>query len=295
MKTNKLTAKDFKKPGRKCVFSAETEAQLANLVAVVCNHGFRPIFREIQFKNGSRPGTKWMKNFMKRNQLLLKKAEMISSARKSNRSNPFIIYDYYNLLENMFQDNPDLDADRIYNCDESGFPNDQTNGKSITVKGIRALKLSFGALDPLIIFQGKNLMKSWFGTNSLPNTYYSKSDKGWMDSEAFAKWFENFCEDFKERLWLLIYDGHMTHVAMPVITLAMKENVILIKLPLHCTDRLQVLDKTCFSSLKKSWEQLLGECTNIHGVSYSLSRSEFVNSLCSIWRKGLNENNIKKG
>ena len=179
-----------------------------------------------------------MKNFMKQNQLLLKKAEMISSARKSNRSNPFIIYDYYNLLEKMFQDNPDLDADRIYNCDESGFPNDQTNGKSITVKGIRAFKLSFGALDPLIIFKGKNLMKSWFGTNSLPNTYYSKSDKGWMDSEAFAKWFENFCEDFKERLWLLIYDGHMTHVTMPVITLAMKENVILIKLPLHCTDRL---------------------------------------------------------
>ena len=81
-------------------------------------------------------------------------------------------------------------------------------------------------------------MKSWFGTNSLPNTYYSKSDKGWIDSEAFAKWFENFCEDFKERLWLLIYDGYMTHVTMPVITLAMKENVILIKLPLHCTDRL---------------------------------------------------------
>ena len=199
-----------------------------------------------------------MKYFMKRNQLLLKKAEMISSARKSNRSNPFIIYDYYNLLENMFQDNPDLDADRIYNCDESGFPNDQTNGKSITVKGIRAFKLSFGALDPSIKFKGKNLMKSWFGTNSLPNTYYSKSDKGWMHSEAFAKWFENFCEDFKERLWLLIYDGHMTHVTMPVITLTMKENVILIKLPLHCTDHLQVLDKTCFSSLKKSWEQLLG-------------------------------------
>ena len=77
----------------------------------------------------------------------------------------------------------------------------------------------------------------------------------------------------------------MTHVTIPVITLAMKENVILIKLPLHCTDLLQVLDKTCFSSLKKSWEQLLGERTNIHGVNYSLSRSEFVNLLCSIWKK----------
>ena len=138
-------------------------------------------------------------------------------------------------------------------------------------------------------------MESWFGTNALPNTYCGKSDKGWVDSEAFAKWFENFCKDVKERSLLLIYDGHMTHVTITVITLAMKENVILIKLPPHSTDLLQVLDKTCFSSLKKSWEQLLGELTNIHGVNYSLSRSESVNLLCSIGRKGLNENDIKKG
>ena len=102
------------------------------------------------------------------------------------------------------------------------------------------------ALDPLIIFKGKNLMESWFGTNALPNTYYGKSGKGWMDSEAFAKWFEKFCMDVKERPLLLIYDGHMTHVTIPVITLAMKENVVLIKLPPHFTDLLQVLDKTCF-------------------------------------------------
>ena len=37
-------------------------------------------------------------------------------------------------------------------------------------------------------------MESWFGTNALPNTYYGKSDKGWVDSEAFAKWFENFLQ-----------------------------------------------------------------------------------------------------
>ena len=77
------------------------------------------------------------------NWLSLKKAEMISSARKWNTSNPFIIYDY-NLLEKFFQDNPDLDADRIYNCDESNFPTDQTNEKCITVKGETAFKLSFG-------------------------------------------------------------------------------------------------------------------------------------------------------
>ena len=32
LKTNKSTAKDFKKPWQKCFFPAETEAQLANLI-----------------------------------------------------------------------------------------------------------------------------------------------------------------------------------------------------------------------------------------------------------------------
>ena len=158
----------------------------------------------------------------------------------------------------IFQDNPVLDADRIYNHDESGFPTNQTNWKFITVKGERAFKLSFGArrenitsngiaLDPLIIFKGKNLMELWFGTNALPNTYYSKSDKRWMDSwRDLPNGWKKICKDVKEQPLLLIYDRHMTHVTIPVIILAVKENVILIKLPPHCTDLLQVLDKTYF-------------------------------------------------
>ena len=89
------------------------------MIVVICNHGFSLAFREIidlvesyikmnklgnsQFKNGSRSGLKWMKEFMKGNRLSIKKAEMISLARKLSTSNPFIIYDYYNLLENFFQ------------------------------------------------------------------------------------------------------------------------------------------------------------------------------------------------
>ena len=54
----------------------------------------------IQFNN-QRPGLTWIKNFMARNKLTHKKAEMISSAQKSNMSNPFLIYDFYNQLESV--------------------------------------------------------------------------------------------------------------------------------------------------------------------------------------------------
>ena len=42
---------------------------------------------------------------MRRNKLSHKKAKMISSARKSNMANPFIIYDFFDQLEEV-DDNP---------------------------------------------------------------------------------------------------------------------------------------------------------------------------------------------
>ena len=53
-----------------------------------------------QFRDGI-PGQYWLKNFMKRNKLSHKKAEMISSARLSNTSNAFIIYDFYDQVEKV--------------------------------------------------------------------------------------------------------------------------------------------------------------------------------------------------
>ena len=92
-----------------------------------------------------------------------------------------------------------------------------------------ALKLSFGARRENstvlgvcsasniacvshIIFKQKNFMTSWSGENALPNTYYGHSENGWMDSVAFAKWFEIFAETFKDCSLLLLFDGHLTHV-----------------------------------------------------------------------------------
>ena len=42
-----------------------------------------------------------MKNFLKRNRLTMKKAEMISTAEIANTSNPFIMYNFYGTLERL--------------------------------------------------------------------------------------------------------------------------------------------------------------------------------------------------
>ena len=98
-----------------------------------------------------------------------------------------------------------------------------------------------------------------------------------------------------DRPLLLLFDGHMTHITLPVIEKAMKERVIIVKFPTHVTDILQPLDVTCFGPLKRRWEQLLQERVNLFAAKSQLSKEDFVNQLCKIWKDGMRESNIVNG
>ena len=65
---------------------------------------------------------------------------------------------------------------------------------------------------------------------------YSVYDSEWITSEVFFSWFEQFCTVVKEKLLLLIYDGHKKRLSIEVIKRAIKEKITLVKLPNHCTD-----------------------------------------------------------
>ena len=56
-----------------------------------------------QFKD-RQTGLTWTKSFMKRNKLSHKKTKMISSARKSNKANPYTIYDFFDQLVEVGDD-----------------------------------------------------------------------------------------------------------------------------------------------------------------------------------------------
>ena len=81
---------------------------------------------------------------MKRNNLSMKKANMISITRKSATGNPFVVYDFYEKLEKIIMEN-NLQPHQIWNCDGSGFPNDPGKCKVVSVKGKTAYKVTCGA------------------------------------------------------------------------------------------------------------------------------------------------------
>ena len=125
--------------------------------------------------------------------------------------------------------------------------------------------------------------------------YYNFFNEGWMETSTFASWFEIFKDNVKERPLLLLFDGHMTHISIPVIKTALEENIIIYKFPPHVTDVMQPLDVTCFGPLKRAWENRLQRRINEFGIKQSLTRSEFVNELCAIWGDGMKRENAISG
>ena len=179
------------------------------------------------------PGRDWLKAFMSRNNISMKQATLISSARKSATENPFVIYDFYDVISKLMAEK-NYPPTHIWNCDESGFPSDPKKIKVVSAKGETAYRVTAGAgrentttlavanaagkaLPPLIVFQGKNFQSTWRGENALPGTWYGCSETGWMTTELFAEWFNVFCKTVKERPLLLMFDGHLTHISVAVI------------------------------------------------------------------------------
>ena len=114
--------------------------------------------------------------------------------RKSATSNPFVVYDFYDLLEELMQEHQ-FEPDQIWNCDETGFPTDPQRYRVVSSKGESAYEITCGTgkenittltlcsaagdvLEPVVIFPGKNFKSTWKGVKALPETCYGLSDNG---------------------------------------------------------------------------------------------------------------------
>ncbi|KAG0716222.1 hypothetical protein GWK47_010228 [Chionoecetes opilio] len=274
---------EMKSRGRKTILPMHLQQKLASYIKRMAELGFGPTKQELQaivfdyleanelghLFNDKPPGDDWIINFMGRHRLSLKKAGLMQIARKNVTSDPFVIYGFYSMLEKEIErlgiaNRPEC----VWNLDESGFPTDPSRWKTIGTIGQKTVRVSCGAnrenttvlavccadgtaLDPLVVFKGKNLMSNWRGDDALPKTYYAVSDNGWMTTAIFHGWMEEFVKETKDiRPLLLLFYGHLAHMSATTIELAMRENITLIKLPSHCTDVLQPLDVACFNPLK---------------------------------------------
>jgi len=161
--------------------------------------------------------------------------------------------------------------DRIWNLDETSFCLDPSKTKIVGEIGVAATRTTHSSGrentsvlmacngvgqkgPPLIIFKGKSVWGKWIGDNSsFAGTTYAATNNGWMEKEVFLNYFEkSFLKTTSpspENPILLIYDGHLSHVDLSLMEMAVKNNVTILLLPPHSSHLLQPMDLAVFKSV----------------------------------------------
>jgi len=88
-----------------------------------------------------------------------------------------------------------------------------------------------------------------------------------------------------------VFDGHSTHINSQIIAKAQEENITIIKLPPHTTDRLQPLDVCRFHPLKAKWDKAIAKWQRGNEARW-IKKGEFVDLVGSVWNDVFNSENI---
>jgi hypothetical protein len=139
------------------------------------------------------PSNDWVTEFLRNHHLSLKKPEPLQRCRKENASDPFLVYEFYDLLESEVE-RLKIGPGSMWNIDETPLYTDPRGGKVVAHTGDKVFRSISGtgrycftamgcvsadgiALPPVIVFEGKHLYSSWKGEHDLPGTMYGCSGK----------------------------------------------------------------------------------------------------------------------
>jgi hypothetical protein len=213
-----LEEKGVARAGRPPCIPIDTQAELAVIAKTAAAHGFGLAKEELkgllggyvqenwdadtnlgmylrqncQFNNKI-PSDDWLSTFMINHHLSLQKPSPLQRCRKETAADPFIVYQFYDLLgQQLTTLNLHNSPGSIFNLDESAFFVDPKGGKVVAEVGAKSQRVVSGcgrtcftamacvsangrALPPLIVFEGKNMYTSWRGQNALPGSSYGVS------------------------------------------------------------------------------------------------------------------------
>jgi hypothetical protein len=271
------------KPGPDPLFSQEQEAKLVAHIKTMADLGYGFTITEVVDKatnyavylgkrSHDKPlSVKWFKGFRQRwPELRVIKPRALSNYRASSTSQA-AVSDYFTNLEAVLKTNNLLDKPEcIYNVDEKGIQTEHAppyivSGKSRTpaiTSSRSAITTVIGCgnalgtqIPPYFVFKGQRMNNDLL-IGSTPGCSGTTSKSGWSNSAVFLEYLENHFMKYIQRRdenqpILLIFDGHRSHVNVPLLDWAKKNNIILFVLPAHTSHVLQPLDVGCFGPLQK--------------------------------------------
>ncbi|XP_040573751.1 uncharacterized protein [Lepeophtheirus salmonis] len=221
-------------------------------------------------------GVKWLQGFRSRHAVLsLWKPEKTSIARASAFTR-YNIAKFFELLNDVFGKYK-FPSHRVYNLDESGFSTVQNtravfaergkkqvgqttsaeNGVLVTLVGI--VCASGKTIPPAFVFPRVNY-KPRMLVGAPPGSLGLAHTSGWMTASNFIlviKHFVKYSMPTVEDPVLLVLDNHESHLSFSVLDYAKNNNVHLLTIPQHSSNKTQPLDRTIFGPAKCTFDALL--------------------------------------
>ena len=213
---------------------------------------------------------RWYRSFMDRWPELKKVKPRSLVNYRAQATSKETVSAYFDNLQSVLQRNNLINKpEHIYNVDEKGVQTEHRPPYIIcadnSVPAITSSRLCITTIigcgnaigtqiPPYFIFKGKRLTSELLQGAS-PGTQGTVTESGWSNSDVFLKYlnthFLKFVQRESEDLpLLLIFDGHLSHVTVPVIDWAKKNNVILFVLPAHTSHVLQPLNVGCYGPMQ---------------------------------------------
>lgn len=256
---------------------------------------------------------RWFYGFLNRwPDLKLVKPRSLEIARAKSAT-PTAINNYFNELNRIMtkynlKEKPHL----IYNVDEKGLSPDHkppkivtgkmykaqavTSGKGKTVTVIGCANATGQQVPPFFVFPGQRMLDSLMQGASA-GADGDVSESGWSNSDLFSRYVKEHLNKFlpsrdNDTYVLVLYDGHTSHVTLPLIEWAIQNNIILFVLPPHCSHLLQPLDVGCYGPFEHAWNAACHSYMRESGGCV-ISRYDICEIACKVYTSTLTSANIQ--
>ena len=253
---------------------------------------------------------RWFYNFMSRWPSLKVTKPSGLEATRAKCTNPETVSNYFKELEQtMTKYDLNSSPEKIYNIDEKGICTGHNPPKIVSSKGTKSqaiispkggtvtLIAAANALGTAIllfyVFPGKKFNHDLLD-GATPRAAGTMSESGWSNTDIFEYYLKEHFMKYVQGTgpYLLLYDGHGSHVTLSLIEWARAQNIILFVLPPHTSHVLQPLDVGIFGPFSRIYNNVCHKFLRSE-KGRAITKFDICRLSCEAYLKALTPNNIR--
>ncbi len=284
--------------------SVHEEDALIWWINIMTAWGWPPQIRQLKFmtkhlmtvKGDLDPlGQHWYKNFLHWHPDFKTRYSCNLNQDWKDVRNLEIIQKWFDLYNSTRIQHGILESD-IYNMNEKEFAMSITDSFKVLVQHTEAQAFSVQAgnqdwvsliecvlfndttLSPYFIFKGKLIQQTWLNPVKDGQAVLQVSDNDWTTNAIGLQWLEAFNLHTRTQTqgthWLLVLDGHKSHVFTDFIQYCCDHSIVALCLPPHSTHLLQPLNVKVFGPLSKAYKKCV--YTHSHYGAINVNKLNFL-------------------